>query len=110
MSPLKPTKTRSARTWKGETAIVTKTVAWISETRRIRAFGAVVIQINAFGQGVPRTIVIRTTSADTRAGDLARCQRVCKKLAALGVKFTTSLGPFRTCDGISGTIFAYKLA
>ena len=103
-------KTQTARTWKQERATLSRSIAWISETRRIRAFDAVVIEINRFGTGEPRSIVLKTGGAWNRAADLARCQRLCRRLRAIGVKFTTSLCAGRECDGVFGTMFACKPA
>ncbi len=102
------TKTNTARTWKAERAAIYSSVSYISETLNIRAFDAVVIEINKFGQGTPRSIVLRTGGTQNRDRDTARCQRLCRRLRAIGVKFNTSLSTGRTCDGVFGTMFAYK--
>lgn len=104
------TKTRTARTWQQERAAMQTGVNYISETHHIRAFDAVVIEINKFGQGEPRSIVMRTGGTAQRARDTARCQRLCRRLRAVGVKFNTSLHIGRDCDGVFGTMFAYKPA
>ena len=103
-------KTRTLRTWKSERASLCSSIAWVSESRGVRAFDAVVVEINRFGTGEPRSIVLKTGAAWTRAEDIARCQRLCRRLRAIGVKFTTTLDVGRDCDGVFGTLFAYKPA
>jgi hypothetical protein len=102
-------KTRTARNWKEQRQLLHSSIAWVSESRGIRAFDAVVIEINRFGAGAPRSIVLKTGGAMSRAADSARCQRLCRRLRLIGVKFTTSLSNGRECDGVFGTMFAYKL-
>jgi hypothetical protein len=101
-------KTEQPRTLGTERAVIDSTIAWISRSRKIRAGDAWVILINQFGQGKPRSVVVRTTGLSRdRDFDLARCQKLSRRLRAIGVTFTTSSRPGRMCDGIFGTEFAY---
>jgi hypothetical protein len=104
------TKTRTARNWKEERAAIWSSIAYISESRNVRASNAVVVLINQFGQGEPRTVVMRTGGFDERKRDFARCARLCRRLRAIGVHFNTRIEGTRECDGLFGTMFAYKLA
>ena len=101
------TKTKTLRTWKTERAALSSTVAWISQACNVRAFDALVVQINKFGTGEKRSIVLKTGT--NKNSDIARCQRMCRRLRAIGVKITSDAPSGRSCDGLFGTMFAYKV-
>lgn len=72
-------------------------------------FDHVVVRINQFSNDKPlRTVVLPTGGVSSKAQDVARCQRMFRRLRKwTGFKATTNLGHSRDCDGIFGTVFGY---
>lgn len=104
-------KTRSIRTRQQERDTLSKGVFFIDGACRRRAFDAVVVEIDRFTPGAQlRTIVLHTGSVDRKSEDIARCQRLCRRLRAVGVRFNTRIEGDRDCDGLFGTMFAHRIA
>lgn len=72
-------------------------------------FDHVVVRVNQFAAGKPlRTVVLPVGGLSSKAQDMARCQRMFRRLRKwAGFKATTNLSPARDCDGIFGTVFGY---
>lgn len=72
-------------------------------------FDTVVVRVNQLKEGAPlRTVVLPVGGVSSKAADVARCQRMFRRLRKwAGFTATTSLGPSRSCDGIFGTVFGY---
>lgn len=102
-------KIRTTTTWKEQNSLMYMSVAYISGNSGRRAFDAVVIEIRKLGlpwSQAPHTIVLRTSGMWHMEIDMARCQRLCRRLKAIGVKFNTTLG-YCGNTGIRGTLFAH---
>lgn len=72
-------------------------------------FDHVVVRINQFSADKPlRTVVLPVGGLSSKAQDIARCQRMFRRLRKwAGFKATTDMGRSRDCDGIFGTVFGY---
>lgn len=93
-------------TWEEQRALIRQRVAYISGNSGRRAFDCVVIEINRFKEGAtPRSIVLKTSGCGYPALDMARVQRLCRRLRKMGVKFNTAL-PYHQNNGVRGTMFA----
>ena len=82
------------------------TVAYIGNTDR-RAFDAVVFELANSNCEVQRTVVLRTSSTLHRALDTKRCQRMSRRLQALGYRINWSAFGHPQ-DGIGGTVRMFK--
>ncbi|MYM92595.1 hypothetical protein [Duganella vulcania] len=92
-------------THQAERDILQTTVAYVGGSRR-RAFDAVVIQIDHFNPTKPkRSVVLRTSGALHPDIDKARMRRLCRRLRAAGVSFTTD-ARCHPLNGIGGTWYA----
>lgn len=85
-------------------AVWTK-VAYIDGAQTVRAFDAVVFQIDQFTPNRPhRTVVLNMSSLD-KTFDCARLQRMLRRLRRIGIGFNTLLP-----DDCRGTVFAHSKA
>lgn len=100
-------KTTTDRTWQDERAYRYSRV--IVTGAGMRQFDAVVVRINQFKPGAPlRTVVLPTGGVASKAADLARSQRMFRRLRNwAGFRATTRLEGTRECDGLFGTVFGY---
>ena len=72
-------------------------------------FDNVVVRINQFAADKPlRTVVLPVGGMSSKAQDIARCQRMFRRLRKWAAfKATSDMSRSRDCDGIFGTVFGY---
>lgn len=87
---------------------LSSTVAYIGNTGR-RAFDAVVFELaNTEGQ-VQRTVVLKTSGCLHDDLDTARCQRMARRLRALGFRQNWASFGHPTLGGVGGTVRMFRV-
>lgn len=99
--------TKAITTWTEENTKLRSTVEFVDGAKKHRVFDAVVYQLDHHIAGrTPRSIVVKTSGTMNVSGDVARLNRLSRRLTRLGYRFNTTLG--RCTDGIRGTVFMHR--
>jgi hypothetical protein len=85
---------KTVTTWKAETAKLASLVAYTDGAKTRRAFDVVVYQLDQFTPGAQHRSIVVRTGLD-RAHDMARLQRMSRRLRAIGYRFNSILSDTR---------------